>query len=184
MVLMVGGGVYGGETDRDCGLVKFIDEPSLIALTTARDTRALRSIWNHLPYRDLVHRVVYSTRLATLDTTKSNEIAVLETIPTCPLELQYVYAINDTKVWTSHPAIPEVYDLYFKTLGRLTAKNPGYIERLFLLSSFADGEAKDDIDDAIAILKELNPAAYLSTLKKIAPVVQMSVCGDCPELQE
>jgi hypothetical protein len=172
-----------GETAPICHLEQFIDEQSLIALVEAKDGQALRRIWSDLPYRDLIHRVVYYTRLVRMEPTKSSEVALLETLPGSPLEFYYIYAMGDTVASKTRPAIPELYGTYFKTVGRLAAKHPAYIPRVLLMSRFSDGEVRFYTNEVNDILRASNPNGYLAALKTLDSVTQTFVCGDCPELR-
>jgi hypothetical protein len=182
-VMVVSVTLYGGETDIPCRLEQYIDEPIIINLAEAKDLVALRTAWDRLPYRDLVQRVVFYTRIVLLGPGKLDEVALLETLPSSPLEFRYIYAINDTKAWKVHPALREVYSKYFESIGRLAAKHPEYIERLLVMNRFADGEAKNSTDEATRILKQLNPSGYLDSLKRLDADTRAFVCGDCAELQ-
>src|SRR5207245_10456368 len=116
------------------------------------------------------------TRLVDLSASKQNEIALLETIPSSPIEFRYIYSVVDTEGWRTSPEIPLLQQRYFEKIALLTAKHPEYARRFLTMSRFADGEAKNDTDDATAALKRVSRGVYLNGLKLLDPETRRYVC--------
>jgi hypothetical protein len=162
----------------------FIEEKALIAVSEAPDLPALKSAWSSLPFYDLPLEAIYWTHVGELEHSADSEKALLKTIPRSPLEFAYLYALNDTKAWSSSPALVRLYEEYFESLAKAAAKHEEYIKPLLMMSRFADGEAKNSTDQANEFLKKLNLSGYLRALRRLDTQSRRSVCGDCPELAQ
>ena len=173
--------VRAGHTEVSCRLEDFIDNAAVTHLAEAKDLSELNVIWTKLWYHDAVERMIYYTRLVDLSPSKQNEIALLETIPSSPIEFKYIYSIADTVGWRSSREIPLLQQRYFEKIALLTGRHPEYVKRFLTMNRFADGEAKNDTDDATAKLKGVNRGVYLNGLKLLDPETRRYVCGDCPE---
>ena len=161
-----------------------LDRQAIVSLLHAQDIAALDTVYKKVQTNTGIDVLYRSLRLS-MQPDRSNELALLETIPkTFDGYLKY-RALDEPDFSPDEIAIlSRIVDGYFERVARLAVKNHVDLRSYLVLHSFTDGYARTDSEVWLDWLLHHHRKALLSAFQTLDAKTKRGVCGDdCLEFE-